>query len=272
MSIIPLTDIQLKAAAPSIFSENPIEGVSERYAFVSSESIIQSFREANYFPILAGESKVNNTDNLGYQKHIIQFRSLDNLLRPDSREEHIDLIITNSHNRSSSLVLDACIVRAICKNTLYYPSKLFSHHSIIHSGFNLEKVKTAINEVISYIPQMEQEVERFKSIFLSESEQHALSKAAISIRFDTGVHKVETKELLYVHREEDDNTSLWTVFNRIQESIIRGGIRGNNRSTGRAFTSKPIVGIDSNLKLNKELFSTVQTMANLIEPHSFMAA
>jgi len=272
MSTIPLTDAQLRAAAPSIFAETPIEGVSNRYAFVSTSSIIESFREANYYPILAGESKAKNADNLGYQKHIIQFRSLDNLLRPNSNEENIDLIITNSHNRSSALVVDACVVRQICQNTLYYPSKLFSHHSIIHAGFNLEKVTAAINELTSYMPQIESEIEKFKRISLSNLEQHSLAKAAIDIRFEKDSQVIDSQELLYVHREEDDDSSLWTVFNRIQESIIRGGVKGYNRHTGRAFTSKPITAIDTNLKLNKELFSTVQTMADLKSPSYLMAA
>lgn len=270
MSTIPLTDAQLRAAAPSIFAEAPIDGVSDRYAFVPTSSIIESFREANYYPILAGESKTKNS--IGYQKHIIQFRSLDNLLRPNSNQESIDLVVTNSHNRSSSLVVDACVVRHICKNTLYYPSQLFSHHSIIHSGFNLEKVTAAINEVISYMPQIESEIEKFKRISLSSLEQHSLAKAAIDIRFEKDFHVVDSQELLYVHREEDDDPSLWTVFNRVQESIIRGGIRGKNRHTGRAFTSKPITAIDTSLRLNKELFSTVQTMADLKSSSYLMAA
>ena len=91
MSTIPLTDAQLRAAAPSIFAETPIDGVSDRYAFVPTASIINSFRQANYYPILAGESKAKN-DNIGFQKHIIQFRSLDNLLRPNSNEENIAIL------------------------------------------------------------------------------------------------------------------------------------------------------------------------------------
>ncbi len=270
MSTIPLTDAQLRAAAPSIFAETPIDGVSDRYAFIPTSSILESFRKANYYPILAGES--NAKSSIGFQKHIIQFRSMDSLLRPNSSQEHIDLVVTNSHNRSSSLVVDACVVRSICQNTLYYPSQLFSHHSIIHSGFNLQKVTDAINEVISYMPQIESEIEKFKRISLSNMEQHSLAKAAIDIRFEKDSQVIDSQELLYVHREEDDDSSLWTVFNRIQESIIRGGVKGYNRHTGRAFTSKPITAIDTNLKLNKELFSTVQTMADLKSPSYLMAA
>jgi cobalamin-dependent methionine synthase I len=68
---------------------------------------------------------------------------------------------------------------------------------------------------------------------------------------------------LAVNREEDNNSTLWAVFNRVQEAMIRGGIKGINRDTKRNFTSKPIKAIDTNLKLNKELFATVQMIADL---------
>ena len=268
----PLTNAQLRAAAPSIFSEMPIEGVSERYAFVPTHSVLNTFRQAGYYPIMASESKVRDSDNNGYQKHIIQFRSMDNLLRPDASEEYADIVLTNSHNRTSSFIVDLAFFRIVCANMMVVPSHSFSHHSIIHSGFNFEKVNLAIDEVISYMPRMKQEIERFKSIQLSVLEQHSLAKAAIDIRFDKETHTVDSRELLYVNREEDDDSSLWTVFNRVQEAMIRGGVKGNNRSTGKPFTSKAISSIDSTLKLNKELFSTVQMIADLKEPSFQMAA
>ena len=85
-------------------------------------------------------------------------------------------------------------------------------------------------------------------------------------------HEIDSKELLYVHREEDDDLSLWTVFNRVQEAMIRGGVKGTNRHTRKGFTSKAISSIDANLKLNKELFSTVQMIADLKEPSLALAA
>ena len=273
MSKIPtLTDAQLRAAAPSIFSETPIEGVSDKYAFVPTYSILDTFRQAGYYPIMASESKVRNSDNYGYQKHIIQFRSIDNLLRPDANEEYADIVLTNSHNRTSSFIVDLAFFRLVCTNMIFVPSHTFAHHSIIHSGFNLEKVDIAINEVTSYMPRMKQEIEKFKSIQLSPLEQHSLAKAAIDIRFDKETHLIEAQELLHVHREEDDDSSLWTVFNRVQEAMIRGGVRGHNRFTGKSFTSKAITAIDANIKLNKELFSTVQMMADLKAPSYQMAA
>ena len=263
-TIKPLNNEELLKAAPSIFSENPIEGVSSRYAFVPTYSVLDTFREAGYYPIMASESKVrNNENNQGYQKHIIQFRSLDNLLRPNSNEEYADIVLTNSHNRSSSFILDLAFFRIICSNMLVVPSHSFSHHSIVHSGFNISKVNTAINEVTAYMPRIKNEIEKFKSIRLSLLEQYSLANAAIDIRFDKQLHNVNAKEFLKITRDEDEMPTLWNVFNRVQEAMIRGGAKGINKETGKSFTSKAITAIDANIKLNKELFATVQNMASL---------
>ena len=263
-TIKPLNNEELLKAAPSIFSENPIEGVSSRYAFVPTYSVLDTFREAGYYPIMASESKVrNNENNQGYQKHIIQFRSLDNLLRPNSNDEYADIVLTNSHNRTSSFILDLAFFRIICSNMLVVPSHSFSHHSIVHSGFNISKVNIAINEVTAYMPRIKDEIEKFKSIRLSLLEQYSLANAAIDIRFDKQLHNVNAKEFLKITRDEDEMPTLWNVFNRVQEVMIRGGAKGINKETGKSFTSKAITAIDANIKLNKELFATVQNMASL---------
>ena len=271
MSVNPLTDVQLRDAAPSIFSETPIEGVSDKYAFVPTYSVLDTFRNAGYYPIMASESKVRNQENLGYQKHIIQFRSLDNLLRPNAVDEYADIVLTNSHNRTSSFKVDLAYWRLVCGNMLIVPSQTFVSNSIIHSGFQKKKIIHAIDEVTHYIPTVDEEIDVFKQIQLSAREQRSLANAAIDLRFDTQKHDIHPDELLTIHRYEDGDSSLWTIFNRIQEAIIRGGIKGKNIETGRNFTSKAIKAIDANFSLNKELWETVKTMASLKSPEPTMA-
>ena len=52
-NIKPLTNEELLNVAPSIFSENPIEGVSDKYAFVPTYKLLDTFRDAGYYPIMA---------------------------------------------------------------------------------------------------------------------------------------------------------------------------------------------------------------------------
>ena len=262
-TVKPLSNDELLKFAPSIFSENPIEGVSDKYAFVPTYKLLDTFRDSGYYPINAGESKVRDEENQGYQKHIIQFRSLENLLRPNAKDEYEDIVLTNSHNRTSSFIVDLAVFRIVCSNMLVVPSKSFVHTSIVHVGFTEDKVKNAIKEVTSYMPKIKEEVAKFKSIYLTSAEEKMLANAAIDIRFDTNTHYIEADELLKVNYEEDYVPTLWSAYNRIQEAMIRGGVKMKNLVTGKNFTSKAINGIDATIKFNKELFEIVQNVALL---------
>ncbi|MGH2307209.1 DUF932 domain-containing protein [Aliarcobacter sp. ERUVET-8] len=262
-TVKPLSNDELLKFAPSIFSENPIEGVSDKYAFVPTYKLLDIFRDLGFYPINAGESKVRDEANEGYQKHIIQFRSLENLLRPNAKDEYEDIVLTNSHNRTSSFIVDLAVFRIVCSNMLVVPSKSFVHTSIVHVGFTEDKVKNAIAEVTSYMPKIKEEVAKFKSIYLTNAEEQMLANAAIDIRFDTNTHYIEAKELLKVNYEEDKTSTLWSAYNRIQEAMIRGGVKMKNLVTGKNFTSKAINGIDATIKFNKELFDVVQNVALL---------
>lgn len=262
-TVKPLSNDELLKFAPSIFSENPIEGVSDKYAFVPTFKLLDTFRNAGYYPINAGESKVRDEASEGYQKHIIQFRSLENLLRPNAKDEYEDIVLTNSHNRTSSFIVDLAVFRIVCSNMLVVPSKSFVHTSIVHVGFTEQKVKDAIKEVTSYMPKIKEEVAKFKSIYLTSAEEQMLANAAIDIRFDTNTHYIEANELLKVNYEEDYVPTLWSAYNRIQEAMIRGGVKMKNLVTGKNFTSKAINGIDATIKFNKELFEIVQNVALL---------
>jgi len=122
------------------------------------------------------------------------------------------------------------------------------------------------------MPAMEEKIELFKSITLSPAEQRSLAKAAIDIRLDTDIHHIAEDELLQIHRTEDEDPALWNVFNRVQESVIGGGIRGYNKHTSRNITSKVLTSIDSKLRLNKELWSVTHMLASYKEPTLTIAA
>lgn len=269
-NIKPLSNEELFKVAPSIFSENPIDGVSDKYAFVATHKLLDTFRDSGYYPIMASESKARE-NNQGYQKHIIQFRSLENLLRPNAKAEYEDIVLTNSHNRTSSFIVDLAIFRLVCSNMLVIPSKSFVHTSIVHVGFNQEKVKNAIAEVTSYMPKIKEQVASFKTIHLTPHEEQMLANAAIDIRFDTNTHYIKADELLKVNHKEDELPTLWNVYNRIQEAMIRGGVKMKNLVTNKTFTSKAINGIDATIKFNKELFEVVEKVALLKSNYKLVA-
>lgn len=272
MSANPLTNSELYALAPSVFSDTPISTVSSQYNFVPTHELLDTFRNAGYFPILAGEAKSRDSKNQPYVKHIIQFRSIENIIRPSAKEEYADIVLKNSHNKTSSFTLDLSYFRLVCSNLLTIPSEQLMYHRIIHKGFQTSKVQRAIEEIVNYMPQVEATIEVWKQHQLSDIEALSLAKIAIDIRFDKSVHDVKPIELLKINRPEDSEPTAWNYYNRAQEAIINGGVKIRNRLSNKITTSKIITSIDEKTRLNKELYTTVQNLVSLTSNPSLMAA
>ena len=63
-------------------------------------------------------------------------------------------------------------------------------------------------------------------------------------------------------RFEDRRDDLWTTFNRLQENLVKGGLEGRSRN-GRATRTRPVNGIDQNVKLNRALWVLAEEMRRL---------
>ena len=61
---------------------------------------------------------------------------------------------------------------------------------------------------------------------------------------------------------DDRAPDLWTTFNRVQENIIKGGVRGRN-ATGKRVTTRAVNGIDQDIKLNRALWVLAEEMRKL---------
>ena len=68
--------------------------------------------------------------------------------------------------------------------------------------------------------------------------------------------------VLRPNRYEDRKPDLWTTFNRIQENIIRGGVRGHT-TTGKRTTTREVGGVSENVRLNKALWALADGMAQI---------
>ena len=263
LNVKTMSDEELFKASPSIFADSPIDSVSSQYHFVKTSRILKTFREAGYYPILCGESKSRSKDGQPYVKHLIQFRSLENFLKVPKDGLYYDICIRNSHNLTSSFTLELACFRLVCSNLLTIATDQLMYRKIIHKGFQNSKIARAIEEMVNYIPTVEKEIEQMKQLTLNEVEALALSKTAIDIRFDSTKHDINPQELLTINREEDSIPTAFNIYNRLQESIINGGIKLKSKVNQKIITSKSVTAIDEKIKLNKQLYKTMQNFMSL---------
>ena len=256
----PLSNETLKNSAPSVFATSPSFEVSEKYAFIPTIEVVEMFRNSSWYPVEAKESFVRLSHNQGYQKHLIRFRHIGDFL--SEKEEAVEIVLTNSHNRTSSFIIQAGVFRFICGNGLVVANNIFEKISIRHIGFKEIAVKGAIERIVANTDSINEKLNLYKKIELNSNEQISLAKASKDIRFKPH-QEIEIYDLIKPHRKEDNANDLWTVFNRIQENAIRGGVRGKNLFTNRNFTSKPVKSIDSLISINEKLFSLTDRFAQI---------
>jgi hypothetical protein len=73
---------------------------------------------------------------------------------------------------------------------------------------------------------------------------------------------VAASQLLDVRRSVDGGADLWSTSNRVQEAPVSCGLRGR-RANGQRMRTRPVQGIDANLRLNRALWILAESMHQL---------
>jgi hypothetical protein len=97
--------------------------------------------------------------------------------------ERAEIVVINSHDRSSGYQIHAAIFRFVCCNGIVVSDATFSRISIPHIGFSPDKVVAASVELAAHVPSLMDGISRMKSLSLTEGEQVAFAEAATIARF-----------------------------------------------------------------------------------------
>ena len=254
----------LRQSAPSVFAEAAAPGLSPRYTFVPTSEIVAGLQEANWAPVQVEEQRPRKVERLGFQKHLIRFRQVEQMQTLD--EWNVELVLLNSHDAGCAYQLHAGIHRRICSNGLVVSEAGFEALRFRHSGLDPVEVVRASLRVIEFMPQVSRRIQDFRMRSMSWGEQLAFARAALAVRFEEDA-PVDPGSLLQARRAEDSSSDLWTILNRVQEHLIRGGASDGRRDrNGRLRTVRALRGIDSKVTLNKALWGLAEQVIQGSEP------
>jgi hypothetical protein len=266
-----LSNNDLYNKAPSIFATAPKSDVSEKYQFIPTLQIVEKLRSEGLFPVRADQTLTRTDGGGSFAKHMIRFRPVAYLESAYGLyEEYPEVVLVNSHDRSSGYQISAGIFRLVCSNGMIARSSDFGTVSVRHSGNIIDDVIEGTFSVIETIPAVLENVERLKSISLDKGEAHEFAKAALQLRYPTDdagndTAPIAPESLLGARRWDDrEKNDLWTTFNKVQENFIRGGLRGRG-TTGKTMRTRAIKSVTEDVRLNKALWSLADGLRKLKE-------
>jgi hypothetical protein len=191
-------------------------------------------------------------------------RTTDIIEAGDIRPE---IILYNSHDGSGSVKLFAGAFRFICSNGIVagegFQSRIY--HSKALTGF-----EEMLRNTVATLPELMGRIDRMRSVSLTTGEAYDMAIAGVATRWSDytgqpkGAYAVAqtVKDVMQVRRLGDEGYDAWTVFNRIQEGVVRGNamIRSitEQHPQGVMRKARPVNSIKEAVRINTELWNIAE--------------
>jgi hypothetical protein len=248
------------ANTPAVFATRPHSRVSDKYLFVPTIDIVGELEKHNFVPVKAvqdksvqkGKQRVLDLSTWG--KHMVTFRHKDNL---DNRLKYVpELLTINAHDGRNAFRAFLGYFIKVCENGLVM-GEIETQIREIHYKYVLKHdILQKLQVMYEKIEVANQQIKTAESIRLTKREIAAFAKKAHQIRFE-GKKNTNPNDLLKVRRPADDNDTLWSVFNRVQENVIKGGIDyvATNGTDRYVQPTRPLANIRQSTAMNVALWS-----------------
>ncbi|PLC59963.1 hypothetical protein B9P82_27780, partial [Citrobacter sp. L55] len=217
----PLTREELMQHVPSVFSEDRHGSRSEKYAYIPTITLLENLRREGFEPFFACQSRVRDQSRREHTKHMLRLRRAGQI----KGQQVPEIILLNSHDGSSSYQMLPGYFRSVCTNSLVC-GQSFGEIRVPHRGNVVEKVIEGAYEVLGIFDRVEEKRYAMQSLMLPPPAKQAFARAALTYRFGEEHQPVTEAQVLSPRRWQDEQNDLWTVFNRLQENLQKGGLAG----------------------------------------------
>jgi Domain of unknown function (DUF932) len=246
----------LREQVPAIFATSAHEDLTSRYTFIPTSRVLDGLMQAGFVPVEAKQSRARR-GSLLHARHVVRLRRRFEtvLLRDQSIPE---VVLWNSHDGSSTYALRLGIFRVICENGLLASRGAFPAYCVPHRGDVVDDVVSGALKLAEEFDRLAARVEQMERRTLGKDEQLAFADKALALAFrDATERHMSAAQLLTCRRIEDVGDDLWRVTNRIQESLIRGGMARRTLS-GRLTRTRGIRAIREEIRVNSGLWDLAE--------------
>lgn len=254
----PLTHEELMQHTPSVFGEDKHASRSERYAYIPTITLLENLQREGFQPFFACQTRVRDPDRREHTKHLLRLRQAGQI----AGQQVPEIILLNSYDGSSSYQMLPGLFRSVCCNGLVCGTS-FGEVRVPHKGDVVGKVIEGAYEVLGVFDRVEEKREAMQSLMLPPPAQQALAKAALTYRFGEEHQPVTDAQILSPRRWQDEKNDLWTVFNRLQENLSKGGLPGRS-AQGKSSRTRAVNGIDGDIKLNRALWVMAEELLQVL--------
>lgn len=230
-----LTEDEIRQRCPLVFATSPTnDKVSEKYTVANTYTVIQDMEKLGWKVVRAAQRKATKKSSGRFSYHMVALQNPDIKItkQVDGGEETVEcfpqIILTNSHDGLSCFQFRVGLYRCICSNGLVISDAELSEFKIRHIYYSFENLRAVVGRILEALPSKVERMSQMSNVLLSEDQKLDFAKKALSIRKGVKEEELQAdeetyKDLLTPVRKEDEGSSLWNVYNVLQEKIVKGG-------------------------------------------------
>jgi hypothetical protein len=250
--------------------------VKPTYQFASTASIIETLAVTGWKPVEQKVARVKSPERDGFQRHIV---TLENAALPeipgmtDDHRSRPRITVMNSHDAGTALRVILGFLRFACLNGILAGTGLREFRAV-HSANLTEKLGDGIRYVAEDIPALTAQLQHLQSVQFSAANEQEFIRALVDARLQhVEAVDVDYNSAIQVRRFQDGGRDAFSVLNRVQESLMRGGIaykrvvkqyddQGNVTSQEiRPATTRKLSSIQQAVKLNRQAYDLAMKFA-----------
>lgn len=230
-----LTEDEIRQRCPLVFATSPTnDKVSEKYIVANTYTVIQDMEKLGWKVVRAAQRRATKKSSGRFSYHMVALQNPDIKItkQVDGGEETVEcfpqIILTNSHDGLSCFQFRVGLYRCICSNGLVISDAELSEFKIRHIYYSFENLRAVVGRILEALPSKVERMSQMSNVLLSEDQKLDFAKKALSIRKGVKEEELQAdeetyKDLLTPVRKEDEGSSLWNVYNVLQEKIVKGG-------------------------------------------------
>ena len=256
----PVTQKELKKLFPTIFQTEAHNSRSERYQHLPTSEVLSALEDKGFKVFAASVSRIRkDMSRIGFQGHMLRLRKPGNEL-PKLGGIFPEVVLRNSHDGSTRYEMKAGLFRLICLNGMVVGDKMIGSIRLTHTTRSLEVYQASAERITQQMGEVVELLPRFQETKLTQKVQLEIAREVMDFRFHRMAFPLE--RLLEARRKADEGNDAWSVMNRIQENIMKGGLEYQLTEEGRkrkSAVTREVSKITDELNYNQWLWDLVSS-------------
>lgn len=263
-----LSDAAIMQRAPAVFAEDKAARLTDRYAALKTSDLLPVLRDYGYHPVQAAQKRPRK-GKPEHTAHLLAFSRAADI--EGSNGLRSEVLVYNSHDGTSGVRMMAGAYRFVCSNGIVRGDG--SSVSIRHTHKAMQDFEAMLRRIVEGVPAMMETIDSLQNRRMTSDEAYDFATKAVELRWDMlqGAYVPEdtkkgsyadvrtVREALAHQRVEDNFMDAWSVFNRVQENVLRGNvfIRSITEDGAKHRKARPIASIQEHVRVNQQMFDLV---------------